>query len=87
MANGDTPDKVLCENFLAVQDSSIGNLVTHSLTHSLTDLWFQRYNDYNYYNDYNDYNYYNYNNDYYNNNDYRDSDLGLDWGRFSELVT
>ena len=38
VANGDTPDKVLCENFLAVQDSSIGNLVTHSLTHSVTHL-------------------------------------------------
>ena len=41
--------------FLAVQNSSIGDLVTHSLTHSLTHDY-NDYNDYNYYNDYNDYN-------------------------------
>ena len=40
VANGDTPDKVLCENFLAVQDSSIGDLVTHSLTDSLSESGF-----------------------------------------------
>ena len=61
------------------------------------DFWFQRYNDYNDYNgyddykDYNDYNNYtDYNNynDYSDYNDYRDSDLesdlDLDWERFSE---
>ena len=38
--------------FLAVQDSSIGDLVTHSLS----DFWLHGYNDYNDYNGYNDYN-------------------------------
>ena len=49
--------------FLAVQDSSIGNIVTHSVSESetfdfsvlraLQSYW---YSDYNHYNDYNDYN-------------------------------
>ena len=66
---------------LAVQDSSIGDLFTRSLTNSLTDWLFNSvtfdygvyndYNDYNYYKDYNDYSEYNYYDDY---NDYRDSD-------------
>ena len=52
--------------FLAVQDSSISDLVTHSLTQShsesfLISAFSEHYND----NDYND-------------NDYRDSNLDLD---------
>ena len=35
--------------FLAVQDSSIGDIVSQSLSES--DFWFQRYNDYNGYNE------------------------------------
>ena len=71
--------------FLAVQDSSIGDLVSHSLTHWVT-FWLQRlhdyhdyndYNDYNDCNDYNDYNEYSDYNDYNDHNDYRDSDLDL----------
>ena len=53
--------------FLAVQDSSIGDLVTHSLTHSVSQRLLisatsehyndnNHYNHYNHYNDYNDYN-------------------------------
>ena len=70
--------------FLAVQDNSIGDIVTHSLSHSLSEWRFDDYNDYNDYHDYNDYNDYNYFNDYidynhFNNdddyNDYQDSDL------------
>ena len=38
--------------FLAVEDSSIGDLVTQSVSHWLTF----DYSDYNEYNDYNDYN-------------------------------
>ena len=55
--------------FLAVQDSSIGDLVNHSLTHSVINSSFDfsvfrallscHYNDYNDYNDCNDYNDYN----------------------------
>ena len=41
----------------------------------MTQLTIIDYNDYNGYSDYNDY------------KDYRDSDLDLDWERFSELVT
>ena len=76
--------------FLDVQDSSIGDLVTHSLTNRLTNWILISDNDYNNYNDYdeyNDYNDYNDANDYSDYNDYRDSDLDLDWERFSELVT
>ena len=69
--------------FLAVQDSSIVDIVTHSLTHSET-FDFSVYNDYNDYSDYNDYLDYN---NYNNYNDYRDSDLYLDWEWFSDLVT
>ena len=65
--------------FLAVQDSSIGDLVTHSLSEWVR-FWFQRYNDYN---DYNDYSVCS---DYNNYNGYRDRDLDLDWEWFSELV-
>ena len=66
--------------FLAVQDSSIDDLVSQS------DFWFQRYNDYSDSNHYNHYDHYNHYNHY---NEYRDSDLDLDsdWERFSELVT
>ena len=32
-----TPDQIFIFFFLAVQDSSIGDLVTHSLTHSVSD--------------------------------------------------
>ena len=67
--------------FLAVQDSSIGDVVSQWVSDLPFDFSVFRalyncdYNDYNGYNDYNDY------------NDYRDSDLDLDWERFSELVT
>ena len=56
---------------LAVQDSSIGDLVTDSLTEGLRLLIYNDYNDYNNYSDC---------------NDYRDSDLDLDlyWERLSE---
>ena len=57
--------------FLAVQDSSIGDLVTESVSECVIYLL----NDYNYYNYYNYYSYYNYYNyyDYYNDyNDYND---------------
>ena len=58
--------------FLAVQDSSIGDL------ESLLILQYNEYNYYNDNNDYNDYNYYNDYNDYNNYNDFRDSGLDLD---------
>ena len=66
----DLKKKCQKEVFLAVHDSSIGDLVSH-----LVKFWFQHYNDYKFYNDYNDYNYYN---DYSDYNDYRDSYLDLD---------
>ena len=52
--------------FLAVQDSSIGDLVSHSVTHLLISASSEHYravddndyNDYNHYNHYNRYNYY-----------------------------
>ena len=58
--------------FLAVQDSWICDLVTHSFIHSLRTEWvtFWFYNDYNYYNDYNDNTDYNDDSDYNNYNDY-----------------
>ena len=49
--------------FLAVQDSSIGDVVSESVSQLVT-FWFQGYNDYT------DYIYYNDNNDYNNYNDY-----------------
>ena len=69
--------------FLAVQDSSITDIVCLSVPWS--QLTIRACNDFNDYNDYNDYyDYYN-QNDY---NDYRDSDinLDLDWERFCDLV-
>ena len=62
--------------FLAVQDSSIGDIVTDSLTHSVSYLLiYNDYNDYNVYNDYNHYNHYIHYNHYNHYNHYRDSDL------------
>ena len=56
----------ILEMFLAVKDSSIGDIVTHSLSESLLILESSEHYDYNDYSDYNDYNNY---------NDYTDSDL------------
>ena len=55
-------DLVVATTFLAVQDSSIRDLVTHSVSDSSFDFNYNNYNDYNDnndndYNDYNDYNY------------------------------
>ena len=62
--------------FLAVQDSSISDIVC-PLVGPLEPTNNQSLQDYNDCSDYNDY------------RDYRDSDLdlGLDWERFSDLVT
>ena len=57
--------------FLAVQDSSIGDLVTQSLRHVLISESRAEYNHYNHYNHYDHYNLYNHYSD-------RDSDLDLD---------
>ena len=65
--------------FLAVQDSSIGDLVTESVSECVIYLL----NDYNYYIYYNYYSYYK---EYKDCCDYRDSDLdlALDMERFRE---
>ena len=51
--------KVLWKIFLAVQDSSRGDLVTHLVINQVSWLLISDYNDYNDYNDYDDYNNYN----------------------------
>ena len=56
--------------FLAVQDSSISDIV--GLSVGLSQLTIRAYNHYNHYNHYKHYNHYN----HYNH--YRDSDLDLD---------
>ena len=65
----------------SVQDSSIGDLVTQSLTQWVSDslliLAINDYNDYEYYSGYNDYK------DY---SDYRDSDLDLDLDRERQIT-
>ena len=62
----------LAESFsLTVQDSSISDIVSQSVSDT---FWFHGYNDYNDSNDYFDY-------------IDSDLDLDLDWERFSELVT
>ena len=63
--------------FLAVQESSIGDLVPQSLSHSVTHSLTHYHDNYNYndYKDYNDYSDYNDYNDYNDCNDYRNSDL------------
>ena len=59
--------------FLAVQDSSISDLVTQSVSDSSFDFNYNNSNDFNEYNDYNDYkDYNNYNNNYIDHNDYND---------------
>ena len=70
-------------HFLAVQDSSIGDLVTHSLIKWLTfdfrgiramqSCCYKDYNDYNDYKDYKAYNDYNDYNDYIDYNDYKET--------------
>ena len=82
---------VTIPGFLAVQDRSIGDLVSESgfdfsdlaLQSYGIHLWPYHYNHYNHYNHYSDWRD---TSDTSDNNDYRDSDLDLDWERFSELV-
>ena len=69
---------------VGTRDSSICDLVTHSLTDWLSDWILISDNDYNDYSDYSDNNDYN---DYNEYNDNRDNDLDLDWERFSYIVT
>ena len=57
---------------LAAQDSSIRDLVTHSVSDSSFDFNYNNYNDYNDYKDYNNYNDWNYFNNYIDHNDYND---------------
>ena len=72
---------------LAVQDSSITDIVCPLAPTNNQSLGvsndYNDYNRYNYQNDYDDYNDYNEHSDYRD----RDSDLDLDWERFSELMT
>ena len=84
--------------FLAVQDSSIGDLVSHSLTHyvtfdfsvfcravvDLSDNWLEVWGDNSQYNDYNDYKDYNDYNDYDDYNDFNDHNDYNDENNFND---
>ena len=69
-----------CSGFLAVQDSSIGDLVTQWL--SQWHFWFQC--DYKDYNDYNDNNDCNDLNDYKDHNDYNDYNDCNDYNDYND---